>query len=103
LFFHCEKYRVPSGLCHITECGTIVALKSSIESASRRREGGEVVMDKISLFLLIGFVGWWIGNMAGQDQYAQILGAEASALEMIMGIVGATISCHLFLYTSSTR
>jgi hypothetical protein len=102
-FFHCEKSRVKSGLSRITECGTIVALKSSIESAGRRREGGEVMMDKISLFLLIGLVGWWIGNMAGQDQYAQILGTEASAVEMIMGIVGATVSCHLFLYPSSTR
>jgi uncharacterized membrane protein YuzA (DUF378 family) len=60
-------------------------------------------MDKIILFLLIGIVWWLIGNMAGQDQYAQLLGAEASALEIIMGIVGATVSCHLFLYTSSTR
>jgi len=60
-------------------------------------------MDKIILFLLIALVGWWIGNMAGQDQYAQILGAEVSAHEVIMGIVGATVGCHLFLYTSSTR
>ena len=61
-----------------------------------------MVMDKIILFLLIGLVGLWIGNITGQDQYAQILGGEASALEMIMGIVAATVSCHLFLYNSPT-
>jgi uncharacterized membrane protein YeaQ/YmgE (transglycosylase-associated protein family) len=59
------------------------------------------MMNKIFLFLLIGVVGWLIGNIAGQGQY--LLEAEANALEMIMGIVGATVSCHLFLYTSSTR
>ena len=53
--------------------------------------------------VLIGFVGWLIGAIAGQDPYAQILGAEPSALAMITGIVGATISCHLFLHTSPTR
>ena len=36
-------------------------------------------MDKIILFLSIGLIGWWIGNLAGPDQYAQILGADASA------------------------
>jgi len=51
---------------------------------------------------LIGVVGWLIGNMAGQAQYAQILWAEPSALEMTIGIVGAALSCHLFLYASST-
>lgn len=56
-------------------------------------------MDKIILFLSIGLVGWWIGNLAGPNQYAQILGADASALEMIMGIVGAG---YLFTYASGT-
>jgi hypothetical protein len=59
-----------------------------------------MVMEKMILFLLIALGGWWIGNMAGQDPYAQILGAEVSPLEVIMGIVGATVSCHFFLYTS---
>ena len=56
-------------------------------------------MDKIILFLSIGLIGWWIGNLAGPNQYAQILGADASALEMIMGIVGAG---YLFTYASGT-
>jgi uncharacterized membrane protein YeaQ/YmgE (transglycosylase-associated protein family) len=60
-------------------------------------------MYAIIWLVLIGVVGWLIGHMAGQDQYAQILGAEPSALEMIIGIVGATVSCHLLLYASSTR
>ena len=57
-------------------------------------------MDKIILFLSIGLIGWWIGNLAGPDQYTQILGADASALEMIMGIVGAG---YLFMHASGTR
>jgi len=62
-----------------------------------------VFLYAIIWLVLIGVVGWSIGNMAGQHQYAQILGAEPSALDMIVGIVGATVSCHLFLYNSSTR
>ena len=62
-----------------------------------------VFLYAIIWLVLIGVVGWSIGNMAGQHQYAQILGAEPSGLDMIVGIVGATVSCHLFLYNSSTR
>lgn len=58
-------------------------------------------MYAIIALVLIG--SWFIGNMAGHDRYAQILGTEPGALEMIMGIIGATVGCHLFLYTSSTR
>ena len=59
-----------------------------------------MVMDKIILFLSIGLIGWWIGNLPGQDQYAQVLGADASVLEIIMGIVGAG---YLFMFTSGTQ
>jgi hypothetical protein len=54
-------------------------------------------MYAIIALVLIG--SWFIGNMAGHDRYAQILGTEPGALEMIMGIIGATVGCHLFLYT----
>ncbi len=54
-------------------------------------------MYAIIWLVLIGVVGWSIGNMAGQGQYAQILGADPGALEIILGIVGATIGCHLIL------
>ncbi len=57
-------------------------------------------MDKIILFLSIGLIGWWLGNLAGPDQYAQILGADASPLEIIMGITGAG---YLFTYASGTQ
>jgi hypothetical protein len=60
-------------------------------------------MYAIIWLVLIGVVGWLIGNMAGQNQYMQFLGAEPNALEMITGLVGATVGCHLFLYTSSPR
>ena len=69
----------------------------------RDRTDREVFMYAIIWLVLIGVVGWSIGNMAGQHHYAQILGTEPSALDMIVGIVGATVSCHLFLYNSSTR
>jgi len=102
-FFHCEKSRVNSGLSHIKGSGTIVALKSSIESAGHRREAGEVMMDKMILFLLIGLVGWWIGNTLGQGGYERLFEAEPSGLDMIFGIVGASASGYLFLCTSGTR
>lgn len=54
-------------------------------------------MHKIILFSLIALVIWLILIVAGAD--AEIIGAEASPLEVIMGIVGATIICHV----SSTR
>ena len=60
-------------------------------------------MYAIILLVLIGVVGWSIGNMAGQHQYAQILGAEPSAIEITLGIAVTTVGCHLFLHTSSTR
>ena len=60
-------------------------------------------MYAIIWLVLIGVVGWSIGNMAGQHQYAQILGADPTALDLVMGIVGATVSCHLFLYTALTH
>ena len=59
-----------------------------------------MIMDKIILFLSIGLIGGWIGNLAGQDQYAQVLGADASVLEMIMGIAGAG---YLFMVASGTQ
>jgi uncharacterized membrane protein YeaQ/YmgE (transglycosylase-associated protein family) len=67
----------------------------------RRREGGEVVMDKIILFLLIGLLGWWIGNMAAQVGYEQLFETEPSGLDMIFGIVGTSASGYL--YTSWTQ
>jgi len=53
--------------------------------------------------VLIGVIGWSIANMAGQHQYAQILRADPSALEIMLGIVVTGVGCHLFLHTSSTR
>ena len=60
-------------------------------------------MYAIIWLVLIGVVGWSLGNMAGQHQYAQILGAEPSAIEITLGIAVTTVGCHLFLHTSSTR
>ena len=52
-------------------------------------------MNKILLFVLLGLVGWLIESMVGQNQFVQIIGTEVSSLEMIMGIIGATVGCHL--------
>ena len=60
-------------------------------------------MHRIMLFSLIVLITWLILIVAGQDGYAEIIGAEASGLEVIMGIVGATIICHVWVYASSTR
>ena len=60
-------------------------------------------MDKIILFLLIGLVGWWLGNMLGQGGYERLFENEPSGLDMIFGIVGSSASSYWFLYTSGTR
>ena len=62
-----------------------------------------MIMDKINLVLPIGLFAWLIGIIAGLDQSALIVGAEPSAIEMIMGLIAATVSCHLFLGRSLTR
>ena len=59
-------------------------------------------MYAIIWLVLMGIVDWSIRNMAGQDHYVQILGADPSVFEIILGIVGATVACHLFLHRSST-
>ena len=53
-------------------------------------------MDKIILFLLIGLLGWWIGNMAAQVGYEQLFETEPSGLDMIFGIVGTSASGYLY-------
>jgi len=60
-------------------------------------------MDKIIAFLLIGFVGWSIGNMIGQGGYERLFETEPSGLDMIFGILGSSASGYLFLSTSGTR
>jgi uncharacterized membrane protein YeaQ/YmgE (transglycosylase-associated protein family) len=60
-------------------------------------------MDKIILFLLIGLVGCWLGNMAGLFGYEQVYETEPSGLDMIFGIVGASAGSYFFLYTSGAR
>ena len=72
-------------------------------SAGRRREGGEVVMDKVILFLLIGLFGWWIGNTAGQVGYEQLFETGPSGIDIIFGIVGSLVSSYLFWYRSATQ
>ena len=53
------------------------------------------VMYAIIALVLIG--SWFIGNMAGHDRYAQILGTEPGALEMIMGL-SAPLSVVIYSY-----
>ena len=61
-------------------------------------------MEKILFFLLVALVGWWIVNMAGLDPFASpISGLEVSPLEMVVGILGAAVSCRFFLYSSWSR
>lgn len=60
-------------------------------------------MDKVILFLLIGVVGWWLGNSAGFVGYEQLYDPEPSGLDMIFGIVGSSAGSYLFLYTFGMR
>ena len=53
-------------------------------------------MDKIILFLLIGIFGWWIGNMTGQVAYEPVFETDPSEIDMIFGIVGASVSGYLY-------
>jgi hypothetical protein len=98
---HCEKSRGKSGRCQSTERGTTVALSSSIDSADRRQERGELAMNKIILFLLIGLAGWWIGNLVGQVGHEQLFETDPSGIDMIFGIAGSSFSSYL--YTSGTQ
>lgn len=59
-------------------------------------------MDKVILFLLIGVVGWWLGNTAGPVGY-ELLETEPSGLDMIFGIAGSSAAGYLLLYTFATR
>jgi uncharacterized membrane protein AbrB (regulator of aidB expression) len=60
-------------------------------------------MSALIVLVLLGIFAWLLGSMAGQGLYTQILAAEPGAIAVIMGIVGATITCHFLLYSSSTR
>jgi hypothetical protein len=53
--------------------------------------------NKFIVLTVLGLVVWSIKTMGGQDQFTQILGADVTGLEMLMGIVGATISCQLLM------
>jgi len=59
-------------------------------------------MDKIIVVFLTGLFVWPLGAITVQDPYTGSLGAEPNMIEMIMGIIAATVGCHLFLYRSST-
>ena len=65
--------------------------------------GVEVVMDKIILLLLVGLVGWWIGNLVGQVGQEQLFDSDPSGVDMIFGIVGSSFSSYFFLYTGGMR
>jgi hypothetical protein len=73
-----------------------------VQSNLGRREGEEVVMEKIILFLMIGLVGSWMGTIAEQVGYERFFESEPGWLEMIFGIVGTSASSYLLLYTSET-
>ena len=55
---------------------------------------------KIFLLVLLGLVVWLIETIAGNDVLAQGLGADVSVLELLMGIVVATIGAQFYAYSA---
>ena len=54
-------------------------------------------MDKIILILLIGIFGWWIGYMTEQAAYEPLFETDPSEIDMISGIVGASVSGYWYM------
>jgi ABC-type Fe3+-siderophore transport system permease subunit len=58
--------------------------------------GGMFMRYKILLLALLGLVVWLIETIAGNDVLAQALGADVSELELMMGIIVATIGAQFY-------
>jgi uncharacterized membrane protein YeaQ/YmgE (transglycosylase-associated protein family) len=57
----------------------------------------KVVMNGLAWFLVAGGCGWLIGKIIGQSGYGKALGGYADGLDILLGIVGASVGGYFFL------
>lgn len=53
-------------------------------------------MNALFWVLMVGVAGWLTGKIIGEEGYGEILGGYADGLDIIFGIVGASIGGYLF-------
>lgn len=57
-------------------------------------------MNAIFWVLMVGVAGWLTGRMFGEEGYGKVLrGGYAEGLDIVLGIVGASIGGYLFFWT----
>lgn len=54
-------------------------------------------MNGLYWFLVAGGCGWLIGTIIGQNGYGKALGGYADGLDILLGIVGASVGGYFFL------
>jgi len=61
-------------------------------------------MDGLLLWVLIvAAAGWLTGKLIGETGYGEALGGYADGLDVVLGIVGASIGGYLFLAGASAE
>jgi len=58
-------------------------------------------MDGLYWLLMVGITGWLTGKMIGETGYGEALGGYADGLDIVLGIVGASMGGYLFFGAAS--
>ena len=56
-------------------------------------------MNGLNWFLVAGGCGWLIGKIIGQSGYGKALGSYAEGLDILLGIMGASVGGYFFLWS----
>jgi uncharacterized membrane protein YeaQ/YmgE (transglycosylase-associated protein family) len=56
-------------------------------------------MDVLYWFLLVGIAGWLTGKVIGATGYGEALGGYADGLDILLGIMGASIGGYFFFWS----
>jgi len=55
-------------------------------------------MNGLFWVLMVGVTGWLTGKMIGEKGYGEALGGYANGLDILFGVVGASIGGYLFFW-----
>jgi len=55
-------------------------------------------MNGIFWVLMVGVAGWLTGKIIGENSYGETLGGYAGYLDIIFGIIGASVGGYLFFW-----